>query len=567
MVGLELGADDYVTKPFSIRELLARVRAILRRTEGTKKRLARYRFSDVELDFEAYRGEEGRASPWTSRPASSSCCATSSSARARRSPATSCSRTSGATRAIPRTRTVDTHIAKLRAKIGDSGSEPRVHPHHPRRRLQVRRSVVKPGREPAAHGRRPPGRPTSRAPPWEPCAPRRPVGDAAGLPAGPAAAAIVELGPRGREPGPSRASSARLEPASARPPGPATPACPSAALRAPSLERLGPPRPRRPARGPHASLDGRPAHRRRGPLVDTVDDFVSDAHGGARCCGRGSARPCGTAGRLAELQRKNAELRGPLRAGRVPGRAHGRGAAPGLPGPAQPAAPALHAPAARRRPRVHPGPGDRRRLLRPRAPGRATASPSPSGDVMGKGVPAALLAANLKACLRAQLQGGDRGPRRADRARQPALLGGHARRASSPACSSACSTSSEGVLEFVNAGPRPPVPGPRATATPARPRRRGDGAGPRRGLALRAGRACDRGPGRRPRASSATASPTASNAARASSSGSSGSRRRRRGNRGASARLLLYSLLGEVQGFSAGEPAEDDMTLIVAQVR
>ena len=36
VVGLELGADDYVTKPFSIRELLARVRAILRRTEGGK---------------------------------------------------------------------------------------------------------------------------------------------------------------------------------------------------------------------------------------------------------------------------------------------------------------------------------------------------------------------------------------------------------------------------------------------------------------------------------------------------------------------------------------------------
>jgi two-component system alkaline phosphatase synthesis response regulator PhoP len=55
VVGLELGADDYVTKPFSIRELLARVRAILRRTEGGKRRLARYRFADVELDFEVYR--------------------------------------------------------------------------------------------------------------------------------------------------------------------------------------------------------------------------------------------------------------------------------------------------------------------------------------------------------------------------------------------------------------------------------------------------------------------------------------------------------------------------------
>src|SRR4029450_467293 len=58
-VGLELGADDYVTKPFSIRELLARVRAILRRSEGKKKRLGRDRFGDGGVDFEGAGGEEG----------------------------------------------------------------------------------------------------------------------------------------------------------------------------------------------------------------------------------------------------------------------------------------------------------------------------------------------------------------------------------------------------------------------------------------------------------------------------------------------------------------------------
>src|SRR6185436_9626142 len=36
VVGLELGADDYVVKPFSPRELLARIRAVLRRVEGTE---------------------------------------------------------------------------------------------------------------------------------------------------------------------------------------------------------------------------------------------------------------------------------------------------------------------------------------------------------------------------------------------------------------------------------------------------------------------------------------------------------------------------------------------------
>jgi len=54
VVGLELGADDYVTKPFSPRELLARIRAVLRRSKTTNNRDAvpskRYRFGRWELD-------------------------------------------------------------------------------------------------------------------------------------------------------------------------------------------------------------------------------------------------------------------------------------------------------------------------------------------------------------------------------------------------------------------------------------------------------------------------------------------------------------------------------------
>jgi DNA-binding response OmpR family regulator len=51
VVGLELGADDYVTKPFSIRELLARVRAILRRTAAIPKNQDQHSFGDVEVDL------------------------------------------------------------------------------------------------------------------------------------------------------------------------------------------------------------------------------------------------------------------------------------------------------------------------------------------------------------------------------------------------------------------------------------------------------------------------------------------------------------------------------------
>jgi DNA-binding response OmpR family regulator len=50
IVGLELGADDYVTKPFSPRELAARVRTVLRRTNATAAATERVTFGDVELN-------------------------------------------------------------------------------------------------------------------------------------------------------------------------------------------------------------------------------------------------------------------------------------------------------------------------------------------------------------------------------------------------------------------------------------------------------------------------------------------------------------------------------------
>ncbi len=49
--GLELGADDYVTKPFSVRELLARAKAFLRRREAAESDV--FQFGDCKLDFTA----------------------------------------------------------------------------------------------------------------------------------------------------------------------------------------------------------------------------------------------------------------------------------------------------------------------------------------------------------------------------------------------------------------------------------------------------------------------------------------------------------------------------------
>jgi len=62
VVGLELGADDYITKPFSRRELLARIKAVLRRGREPAKTGGIYRFADITVDFDRFevlrRGEK-----------------------------------------------------------------------------------------------------------------------------------------------------------------------------------------------------------------------------------------------------------------------------------------------------------------------------------------------------------------------------------------------------------------------------------------------------------------------------------------------------------------------------
>jgi DNA-binding response OmpR family regulator len=60
VVGLELGADDYITKPFSMRELIARIKSVLRRY-GTKEKAVRklLKFPGLEIDVEKHEVKAG----------------------------------------------------------------------------------------------------------------------------------------------------------------------------------------------------------------------------------------------------------------------------------------------------------------------------------------------------------------------------------------------------------------------------------------------------------------------------------------------------------------------------
>jgi DNA-binding response OmpR family regulator len=124
VLGLELGADDYVTKPFSIRELLARCKAVLRRSRTLPPEEETYRFGDVEVNLRSCQvSRDGKAIELSGKEFELLKYFV-------RHPGETLSRDRLLSEVwgydnYPTTRTVDAHIVRLRQKIEPRPEEPR----------------------------------------------------------------------------------------------------------------------------------------------------------------------------------------------------------------------------------------------------------------------------------------------------------------------------------------------------------------------------------------------------------------------------------------------------------
>jgi len=123
VLGLKLGADDYVTKPFGFMELMARVEALLRRSSGSSAQAEAYRFGDVMVDFKkAELRKKGKLVEMSARELR--LLQYFVNHRGEVIPRDRLLDEVWGYEEAPLTRTVDMHVAKLRKKIENRPADP-----------------------------------------------------------------------------------------------------------------------------------------------------------------------------------------------------------------------------------------------------------------------------------------------------------------------------------------------------------------------------------------------------------------------------------------------------------
>ena len=152
VLGLELGADDYVIKPFSAAELIARIRAVLRRTGEQPAGENRVLESgDVRVDLDTHQATlAGEPLDLTVKEFELLRVLLS---RAQAGAPGGTGREVWDENWFGSSKTLDVHVSALRRKLGDDPAEPRLHPHHPRRRFRFAGPTTRP--EPAGSSSRP----------------------------------------------------------------------------------------------------------------------------------------------------------------------------------------------------------------------------------------------------------------------------------------------------------------------------------------------------------------------------------------------------------------------------
>ena len=125
VLGLELGADDYMTKPFSLRELVARIKALLRRAEERPKEAQRTWIGDVELDFRKFEARrQGKVIEFTPLEFQLLQCLVRERGNVL-SRNVILDRIWGEDNVVVTSRTIDSHIANIRRKIETDSAKPK----------------------------------------------------------------------------------------------------------------------------------------------------------------------------------------------------------------------------------------------------------------------------------------------------------------------------------------------------------------------------------------------------------------------------------------------------------